>query len=607
MERWGLGPVFVYESLLNARRWQVYAARSMFVLALLIGMGIVWIGNINQATSFNTTAPLTFQAMSRIGEKFFYALAGIQLALVLLAAPAATAGSICMDRARGTLLHMMVTDLSDVEIVLGKLAARVAPVLGLVCCALPVAALAALLGGIDFGALAGLFAVSLALTVFGCALALTVSVWASKTHEALMAVYTLEGFWLLSLPMWHGFSMNLGIWGPPDWYQKGNPIVLTFSPFESPGFVDAIDYLVFVIFLLTLAFALLVLSIVKLRRVTLERTGRRKVRLRNPLSSLTRLIPALPGPRLDANPVLWREWHRNRPTRLTRLLWSILLFGTWALAVGGVFEIVMWKPQRPMLLPSALALQLMFGLLMLSVTAPTVLAEERVRGSLDVLLTTPLSSRSIVLAKWWGAYRLVLLLLPVPLLTGVLFGMTMPDSPAYASIPSFPITIWDRWLFATLLPADFLASGAVITSLGIALAVWVRRLGRAVMLSVVAYIAGVIGLAILTESVILPLLYSRFAFWYTRNDWIRHALMAINPLVGPLQAFDYFIFVFKDRSPMWISHVTAVLAKAILALVVLRVTIHTFDRCMSRMPESTQLTPSQKKVSDKTTLEAIIT
>ena len=40
--RFGPGPVFAYESLLNARRWQVYAGRSVFVLVILSGMTIVW-------------------------------------------------------------------------------------------------------------------------------------------------------------------------------------------------------------------------------------------------------------------------------------------------------------------------------------------------------------------------------------------------------------------------------------------------------------------------------------------------------------------------------------------------------------------------------------
>ena len=59
----------------------------------------------------------------------------------MLAAPAATAGAICLDRSRGTLEHLMTTDLSDAEIVLGKLAARLMPVLGLVACCLPVLAI----------------------------------------------------------------------------------------------------------------------------------------------------------------------------------------------------------------------------------------------------------------------------------------------------------------------------------------------------------------------------------------------------------------------------------------------------------------------------------
>jgi hypothetical protein len=67
----------------------------------------------------------------------------------MLAAPAATAGAICVDRARGTLTHMLATDLSDPEIILGKLAARLLPVLGLVAFSWPLLALSSLLGGID--------------------------------------------------------------------------------------------------------------------------------------------------------------------------------------------------------------------------------------------------------------------------------------------------------------------------------------------------------------------------------------------------------------------------------------------------------------------------
>ena len=40
--RLGLGPVFAFEWLTRSRRWQAYALRGLFVLALLAGLGLVW-------------------------------------------------------------------------------------------------------------------------------------------------------------------------------------------------------------------------------------------------------------------------------------------------------------------------------------------------------------------------------------------------------------------------------------------------------------------------------------------------------------------------------------------------------------------------------------
>ncbi len=99
--------------------------------------------------------------MAELGEWFFQAVIGTQLTLVLLAAPAATAGAICIDRARGTLTHMLMTDLADFEIVLGKLAARLVPVVGLVACTLPMMELLILFGGVAPEAVWGAFVVTL--------------------------------------------------------------------------------------------------------------------------------------------------------------------------------------------------------------------------------------------------------------------------------------------------------------------------------------------------------------------------------------------------------------------------------------------------------------
>src|SRR5262249_22159586 len=83
------------------------------------------------------------------GNKVFHLWSAvILLGLVGLAAPAATAGAICQDKARGSLALLFATDLSDAEIVLGKLAARLVQVLGMILGVAPVLAVATLFGGV---------------------------------------------------------------------------------------------------------------------------------------------------------------------------------------------------------------------------------------------------------------------------------------------------------------------------------------------------------------------------------------------------------------------------------------------------------------------------
>ena len=116
-------------------------------------------------------------------------------------------------------------------------------------------------------------------------------------------------------------------------------------------------------------------------------------------------------------------------------------------------------------------LQVAAGLLLLSVSAATSLAEERQRGSLDVLLATPLPTRSIVWGKWWGAFRGVP---PLPVLP-VLIAAALATHTGFALGP-------------VLIGGLILAYGAAITSLGLALATWMPRMGRAIGLTAGLYV-----------------------------------------------------------------------------------------------------------------------
>ena len=190
----------------------------------------------SKATSVNT-----LEDYAQLGESYFYAIDRVELALVMLAAPAATAGAICLDRSRGTLAHMLATDLSDAEIVLGKLAARLLPVLGLVACSWPVLALSSLLGGIDLLALDHGVPGHLAVAVLGCSLALALSVWARKPHEVVLATYTVWAIVLLGhLDLVDGLcEIGWSVAAPPEWIVLANPFYLAFAPYTGPGAMGA--------------------------------------------------------------------------------------------------------------------------------------------------------------------------------------------------------------------------------------------------------------------------------------------------------------------------------------------------------------------------------
>src|SRR5262245_31079004 len=174
-----MGPVFVYEWITAARRWQMYATRALYVALLLAVVTVVWAKNVEPGTRLGPDR----RAYEAMGTALYQAFVGTQLAIILLAAPAATAGSVCLDKARGTLLHLLVTDLTAREIVLGKLATRLIPVLGLVASSVPVLMACSWFGGLDVDALLGAYAVTAGCAVFGCGLTLLLSVWGRKTHE----------------------------------------------------------------------------------------------------------------------------------------------------------------------------------------------------------------------------------------------------------------------------------------------------------------------------------------------------------------------------------------------------------------------------------------
>jgi len=635
--RFGPGPVFIYESLIFARLRQLYAGRVLFVLAMLAGLWVLWWSSVDTPAPGQPLGarPGTLQALARAGVSFFYALAGVQLSMVLLVAPAATAGALCQDRARGVLAQMATTDLTDSEIVLGKLFSRLAPILALLACALPVVSLAALLGGIDIGALVGLFAVSAAVAVLGCALALSISVEVKKTDEVVMAVLALVTCWLLSLPLWGGLSRAYGLPAPPEWFFATNPFVLVYAPYTWPGRFGLFEVAIFVAVAMAISAGLLAMTIARLRRFVLPaEVGRRKRRFRipaprlvpreadtpvgrpspaprgadtpvgrpfrAPMAAIRRWRERLPGPSLDGNPVLWREWHRSRPSRMARNLWALYWLGAvlaTATGIHNVFAYGLGNMAGGFMINTAVVLQPVLGLMLLSVQAPTALGEERVRGSLDVLMAAPISTRAIVWGKWMGTYRLALGLAILPGLAAAVLAATSPDvSPrfraALARTPIVPIGLADRVLAPVLIVAELLSWGAAFTSLGLLLATWTPRIGRAIGISLAVFLLLSFGWIFLFVLVILPALrtwlYTRYNIEGIDLIWIELGLMALSPMAAPIATIQALDSADAGRAQFWVIMSCWCLLACGLAGAMYWLALRSFDRQLGRMPETSQ-------------------
>ncbi len=292
----------------------------------------------------------------------------------------------------------------------------------------------------------------------------------------------------------------------------------------------------------------------------------------------------LPGPPLDTNPILWREWHRKRPSLWTGRFWTAygVVSSLASLYVIGVYYA--WWGEG--LIHSGIyvvaaqvnAWQVAVGLLLLSVSAATALAEERDRGSLDVIMTTMLTSREIVWGKWWGTFAMVPRLAILPI--WVTAGAAM---------------ITGNGMGLVLMIGLILAYAAAITSIGLALATWVPRLGRVIGISVMSYIVVSVGWPLLLT--LLPMLpYFRSTPFYDLPNW--NGLLLASPFYGvhattewsARWSFGSGYYAGWGHGPALIHEATWPLIWIVfylgLALLLVFATLRSFDRCLGRIPES---------------------
>ena len=155
----------------------------------------------------------------------------------------------------------------------------------------------------------------------------------------------------------------------------------------------------------------------------------------------------------------------------------------------------------------------LLSLLLLSAVAPMSMAEERQRGSADVPVPTPSSALAILVSNWCRLFRLVPLLALGPGLIALALATAPRAEPAasfmQAILPSgagavrfattndavsrnaparWELSLGNRLSSAALLVMTILAHGAATTSIGLVLAIWIKRSSWAIAISVCMFV-----------------------------------------------------------------------------------------------------------------------
>lgn len=183
-----LGPVFQLEMLTMPRRMRYYLARCGYALAMLLAFWFCY------ANHFGIAAHWTLTQSARFSITFFIVFAVIQLIAAILFTCAICAGTISQERQRRTIEYLFATDLTNRELVLGKLAARLLGVTVLLSTSVPILFFTLFFGGVSSELVVQNFLVSLSTVLMSASTSICISIWTQKPRDAVLRAFVALAF-----------------------------------------------------------------------------------------------------------------------------------------------------------------------------------------------------------------------------------------------------------------------------------------------------------------------------------------------------------------------------------------------------------------------------
>ncbi len=531
-------PLLIVELKDLAWRPRTYVVRFVYAAVLFTVACSLFFGNLTSGAA---------DSLGR-GRLIFLQFLEIQFWIIVLFLPAMTSGVITVEKERNALGVLMLTTLGPLRIILQKLLSRLIPMCSFLLLAMPLLAVAYSFGGVTesllWGGIVMLFMTCVQIGV----LSVLCSTWARTTPEALVLTYV--SFFVLHVmfrPFWltgrlafagaqHSFAGDAVATLFINMMLCGFAILLSASMLKHRAFLPPKNVLLMVFKELDEFFT-------SLNQLT---GGVELVKDRNTWPKF--------------KPVQWRETSR-KSLGTFRYLFRVLvvleipiLFACQSTRIGMIRD-GDW-------VRTLLYFLWTISLLLVCVHGASLISSERSKQTLDVLLTTPISSRGILLQKVSGLHRL--------------FGVLLVP---FVSIYAFE-TWWSRefgmfYLGASMLSVLTLIPAAAWVSIWIGLRV--RSQTRAILNAV-----GLVAAIALIPVAVRQLLTAQYG---VRFEGPMSWLLALSPI-------DVVRSIETQRPAMYGLPVSAEQVYAAhfiffgaVAIVFRTWSLHRVDHKLGRMPE----------------------
>jgi hypothetical protein len=364
----------------------------------------------------------------------------VQLALLLFFPALSAAGSIATEKDRRTFVLLLMTDLKNYEIVLGKLFGSLLQMFLLLAGLVPILTFLLLLGGVDGRQVVQAVVVMVATALASSSLGTLMAVWREKTFQTLALTFL---FLVLYLCLVHALAIVPDVVGlfsayPPSgqtvetWQEWLEPFLALQTVLEPPlGQDQALPAAYgFALSMLALTVLLNLVSLWGLRRW--NPSGEPIIRRELPGGVDTEedaerraAAHAAPGTvrRVWANPILWREMRTRAYGRRPLLVKFAYLLVLALICYYNLLPILRGQLLGNWAAAFALVPIGVLSLLLVTAQSVTAITSERDTGSLDLLLVTDLTSNEFIYGKLGGiCYNAKEYLLP-PLLLTIVYGV----------------------------------------------------------------------------------------------------------------------------------------------------------------------------------------